>query len=114
MVDDDEKFEEEESIEEGSLDEQEHEIREGDEDADPYQEAGREELAEEDEISPREEAFMEGEEKDVEEGVCEECGTPLSDDSDEVVELEVNEKKHFFCSDDCAEKYKSKHRKELK
>lgn len=112
--DDEETFAPESGEKEEPLDEEEFEVREGDKDEDVYEEAGREELTEEDEISPREEAFLEGEKFTAEESACDECESPLSDNAREVVELEMNEKKYFFCSEDCANKFKKKHKKEFK
>jgi len=113
--DEEEKHEKaEEDIKEEEEDTEELKVREGEKDMDVYEEPGREEAVEEDEISAREEAFMEGEEQDVQEGVCEECGKVLSDMPEEVKEEKIGEEIHFFCSDKCAEKYRYKHRKEVK
>jgi len=79
-----------------------------DEDEDVYEETGREELTEEDELYPDEEAFMEGETGEEETAECEECKKVLSDDADEVVELEIDGHKHFFDSEKCAMAFKKK------
>jgi len=114
MADDDENKvdESEEDIKEEEEDTEELKIREGEKDMDVYEEPGREQAVDEDVISPREEAFMEGEEKETQEGVCEECGNVLADESSEVKEEKIGEQIHFFCSDECAEKFRRKHKKE--
>lgn len=76
---------------------------EGNLDEDVYSEEGTEKLLENDEISPKEAAFMEGEEN-PDSVVCAYCKKPLGDNKKEIVEVEIDEVIHKFCSEKCAEK----------
>ncbi len=91
---------------ETTSDEKTEAIQEGTKDADITTEEGREDLTENDEISPTEEAFAEGAEEKGELGTCAQCGKPLSQNREEVVEREINGEKVWFCCDDCANKGK--------
>lgn len=92
--------------EEKTADEKTEEMEEGKMDEDTTTEEGREQLLEDDEISPAEEAFAEGAEDKGELGVCAQCGKPLSQEQDEVIEREISGEKVWFCSDECARKGK--------
>ena len=80
-------------------------IRTGQLTADVYTEEGREELGDEAEIKPWEEGFAEGAERGAY-GECENCGVLLGDRGD-IIEKEVDNDLHWFCSERCARKYKT-------
>lgn len=82
------------------------EMEEGEMDEDTTTREGREKLLEDDEISSEEEAFSEGAETRGKMGVCAQCGKPLSQEQDAVVEREISGKKVWFCSNGCARKGK--------
>ena len=90
---------EEQGIEKEKLEEEtEQDMEEGEKEEDVYTEEGRKKLVEDDEISPSEEGFAEGEE-DIE---CEVCGQ-LTSQEDAVIATDSDGKKHYFCSEECAE-----------
>ena len=77
--------------------------------SDIYSEEVREEMMDSDAISPSEEGFMEGA-SDLGQGAkCRNCGKPLGD---KFVEEEINEESCRFCSDECAEEYQEKKKRE--
>ncbi|HIH12308.1 TPA: hypothetical protein HA242_01170 [Candidatus Woesearchaeota archaeon] len=53
-------------------------------------------------MAPWEEAFAEGATGKGQKGVCENCGKPLSQEEDKVVEREYCGDTHWFCSNKCA------------
>ena len=77
-------------------------IRIGDKEADIYTEEGTEELEEEDEVAPWEEAFAQGASGKGEKATCANCGKPLSQDEDKVIEQEYRGNVYWFCSQKCA------------
>lgn len=88
---------------ESTHEEQELKIKIGEKDADIYTEEGREELEEDEgEIAPWEEAFAEGATGKGQKAVCANCGKPLSQDEDKVVEREYRGDVYWFCSNKCA------------
>lgn len=90
---------EEQGIEkEKSSEEIEQDMDKGEKEEDTSTKEGRDKLSEDDEISPGEEGFAEGED-DVE---CENCGQ-LVGTEDSVVATDSDGKKHYFCSQECAE-----------
>ena len=76
----------------------------GEKDEEVYTEVGREKLEEDDEISPSEEGFMEGAEDKGELGTCANCGKPIPQDSDKVVETKIDGEIVWYCCEECAEK----------
>jgi len=77
-------------------------IQIGDKEADIYTEEGREELEESEEVAPWEEAFAEGATGKGEKGVCANCGKPLPQEEDKVIEQEYRGDIYWFCSQKCA------------
>lgn len=69
---------------------------------DVYSEEARDELVQEDEINAEEEAFMRGYENDKKDNVCEECGSAIHEKP--VIKV-IEDKKHTFCSKECAQDY---------
>ena len=80
---------------------------EGKQDEDVYTETGRHKLVEDGELDPAEEGFMEGAEGLGEDATCKQCKKVLGQDieREKVVAREINGKKEFFCSNECADKY---------
>ncbi len=81
-------------------------------DEDIYTEEGRELAEEDDEISAEEAGFMEGYEEGEKLAKCKTCHKAISDDPDEVIEEEYNNKIYRFCSQRCADVFNRKHNKE--
>jgi len=71
---------------------------------DVYTEEGREELLEDDEVSTLEQAWTEGAEGRGHKGVCAQCGKPLRQEEDKVIERKINGELIWFCSNKCAKK----------
>ncbi len=91
----------------GTHQERMEDISAGEEAEDVYTEEGRESMIEGDEITPLEEGFSEGAEEKGELAKCSSCEKILSQEKEEVVEKEVKGELMFFCSNSCAEKFKS-------
>ena len=73
---------------------------------DIYEEKEREKLEEEeDEITPGEEGFMKGYDEGKKMSSCSKCGKVLVDD---FVEKEIDDEIYRFCSNRCAEAFKTK------
>lgn len=79
----------------------EQEMHEGKRAVNVYSKEGRDELMEDDEVAEWEQGFSEGATSDK--AHCANCGNVLSQ-SQQLVEREIDDKKYFFCSDDCASK----------
>ncbi len=95
---------EEQGIEKEETEEKvKQDMEEGEKEADVYTKEGREKLSENDEISPGEEGFTEGED-DIE---CKNCGQ-LIDQEDAIIATDSDGKKHYFCSEECAEEFEEK------
>lgn len=69
-----------------------------------------EELVENDEISPGEAGFVEGYADLKEAKVCKNCGKEL--DLEKAVTKKIGEKEILFCSQECADSYNQKEKKE--
>ncbi len=83
------------------------EMATGEKQADVYTEEGTEKLESRDAISPAEEGFMQGETDEGKKAKCATCGKTL-DFVEDVIERELDEKKQFFCSQECADNYEPK------
>jgi len=79
----------------------EHKMHVGGAEVDVYSEEGRVELMEDDEVAEWEEGFAKGEENS-ELAHCAACGKVLSQDESKVIEREIQNETHLFCSDKCA------------
>jgi len=83
----------------------EMDLEEKDEDVET--EEGREKLLEDDEISDVEEGYQKGYEEEVEQmAKCANCGKVLIDEN--IYEEEIGGETYRFCSNSCAEKFRSK------
>lgn len=112
VVDNEKYHDDIEDKKEESSDEIEEEMEEGKHDEDVYTEEGREKLVEDGEITETEEGFMEGEENRGEETSCAYCGKMISEDKDNIYERKFNGEIKVFCSEEHAEKYAEKLKKQ--
>ena len=87
---------------------EEDDMEEGEFEEDVYTKEGRKKLIEEDEIDASEAGFIEGyENKNL--ATCNNCGKTLTDeDEKDIIEEEINEKKHIFCCRECRDQYNAK------
>lgn len=89
----------------------EEEMELGEKEEEVYSEEGREKLIEGDEIENWEEGFMEGAEGKGHRNSCSYCGKNLEE---EVFEREFDGKMRWFCSEEHAQRYADKIKKEKK
>ena len=68
-----------------------------------YTDGGREQLVDDGEIADWEQGFMEGAEGKGSQSKCSHCHSILSQDHAKIVEKEIDNKIHFFCSQECAD-----------
>ncbi len=91
-------------LKEESPEEKELAMELGEKDEDVYTAEGREELVEDDEVDSWEEGFMEGAEGRGKLAKCAHCGKVLSQSKKRIIEREIDDEIHLFCSPECAEK----------
>ncbi len=103
---------EEQGIEKDQTSEEKsQDMEHGDKDEDVYSKEGREKLEEDDEIEPWEEGFMQGAAQAGQLGKDALTGESLMDVED-VVEAEIDGKLYRFVSEENAEKFREKKKKE--
>lgn len=78
---------------------------------DIYEEEGMQEAIDADEIDEVEQGFMQGYYDDDRASKCALCEKVLKD-PEHVIELEIEDETFRFCSEECAEKFQKKYKKE--